>query len=304
MKLEHIEDLKVFVQTVDSGNMAAAGRIIGLSPTLVSRRLARLEDAVSVRLIDRNTRRLRITDEGRSFYARCRRILNELELAEEELKPQSAEVNGLVRLALPTTMLPYGILDNLKNLLAEHPLLNLQIQLSDQPVDLLAGGWDIATHIGTPKDSSHIGRRLGEISPRLAASPEYLSKHGIPERPSDLSNHQCIRFAGIKTQKSWPIIDRNGESLNVPIGGRLICHEIITLYTAVCAGLGIGLLPRATLTKAEEEGTLTQVLPGCRVNSNTLYALIPAGRQKLPRIRVVSDWLAMFIKTLDAPSEL
>ena len=92
MKIRHIEDLRVFAQTVDSGTMAAAGRVVGLSPTLVSRRLARLEDAIGTRLIDRTTRRLRITDEGRVFYARCRRILNELELAVDELKPQTIEI--------------------------------------------------------------------------------------------------------------------------------------------------------------------------------------------------------------------
>lgn len=299
MKLNHIDDLRVFAQTVDSGTMAAAGRVIGLSPTLVSRRLARLENAIGTRLIDRTTRRLRITDEGRAFYARCRRILNELELAEEEIKPQSTEITGLVRVTLPTTMLPYGIMESLHELLAEHSMLNLQIRLTDQPVDVLAGGWDIATHIGAPQDSTHIGRKLGEISPLLAASPEYLAQHGIPERPSDLSNHECIRFVGQKVQDSWPIVDENGNSHRIPIGGRLICHEIITLYTAVCAGMGIGLLPRAALGRATEEGILSQVLPGCHIASNPLFAVVPIGRQKLPRVRTVLDWLADFIKSLD-----
>lgn len=296
MKIEHIEDLRVFVQVVDSGTLAAAGRVLSLAPTLVTRRLARLEASLGVRLLERTTRRLHVTDEGRAFYARCSRILRELEVAEAELQPASASVAGVVRVVLPTSMLAYGIMDSLNSFLKKHPHLAIQIRLSDQSVDLIAGGWDVATHIGVPSDSSHIGRRLGIISPRLAATAEYLAQQGIPETPIDLSKHQCIRMAG---QEQWPIIDKNGITQHVPIGGQLMCHDVISLYTAMCAGLGIGLLPRAALKKAQDEGVLTPVLPDCQVESNTLYALIPAGRQGLPRIRLTVDWLSEFMASLD-----
>ncbi len=297
--IDHIEDLQVYVQVVDSGALAAAGRVLGLSPTLVSRRLARIEDALGVRLLERTTRSLHVTDEGRSFYARCRRILAELEAAEGELKPALSEVSGTVRVVLPTSMLAYGIMTALKELLDAHPLLTVQVRLSDQAVDLLAGGWDVATHIGVPGDSSHIGRRLGTISPRLAATPEYLAREGIPEIPLDLSKHQCIRVAPDREQQHWPIIDQGGVTQRIPIGGRLICHDFITLYTAMCSGLGIGMLPRAALRKAEKDGVLTEVLPGCQVESNTLYALMPAGRQGVPRLRAFVSWLVAFMRTLD-----
>lgn len=299
MKIDHLEDLRVFAQVVDSGTLAAAGRVLGLSPTLVSRKLARLENTLGVRLLERTTRSLSVTDEGRGFYARCRRVLTEIEIAEDELRPASRKVSGIVRVVLPTSMLAYGIMDAVKELLAQYPQLKLQVRLSDQSADLIGGGWDVATHIGLPKDSSHIGKRLGEIVPRLAATPEYLARAGIPESPSDLAKHECIRFSTGLTQDHWPIIDGTGETHRVPIGGSLICHDIITLYSAVCSGIGIGLLPNAALRKAKEDGILTDVLPSCQIEGNTLYALMPTGRQGLPRIRVVAAWLADFVSTLN-----
>ena len=250
MAIDHIDDLRVFAQVVDSGTLAAAGRVLDLSPTLVSRRLARLEQSLGVRLLERTTRSLRITEEGRAFYARCHRILTEMDFAVAELQPASQAVSGLVRVVLPSSTLAYGIMESLRELLDLHPELSVHIQLSDHPVDLLAGGWDVATHIGPPRDSSHVGKRLGTITAHLVATPEYLARAGIPEQPSDLSHHQCLRFASHQSQNFWPIIDGSGQLHRIPVGGRLICHDLITLLNAVNAGWGIGVLPNVALKKA------------------------------------------------------
>ncbi|MCL1127163.1 LysR family transcriptional regulator [Shewanella surugensis] len=300
MTIEHIEDLKVYVQVIDSGHLAAAGRVLGLSATLVSRRLARLEAALGVRLLTRTTRRLHVTDEGKVFYSRCQRILSELAHAQRELLPTSNEISGTVRVVLPTSMLSYGIMDALNDFMLHNPLIVIQVQISDEPVDLLAGGWDVGTHIGVPNDSSHIGRHLGAVSPKIAATPEYLARYGLPESPLELSQHDCIRVVrrGV-VHEYWPIIDKQGEVQKVPISGRLICHDFITLYSAMCAGVGIGLIPLAALRKAQAKGELIEILPDCRIEGVTLYAIIPAGRNKLPRVQVFVNWLRSFMETLD-----
>lgn len=301
MAVEHIEDLRVFVQIVDTGTLAAAGRVLGLPATLVSRRLARLEESLAVRLIERTTRRLHITEEGWTFYARCRRVLAELESAELELTAESSAVSGTVRTVLPTSMLAYGVMDALKAFMDEHPQLTIEVQLSDRPVDLLAGGWDVATHIGIPTDSSHISRRLGTLSPRLAATPEYLARHGVPKDPMDLATHECIRqMVGGVPVKEWPIVNAVGELQRVPVSGRLICYDIISLYTAMCSGHGIGLVPMAALRKARQEGLLVEVLADCYADGPTLFALIPAGRNKMQRVRLFTEWLASFMETLNS----
>lgn len=299
MKIQHLEDIQVYAQVVDSGSLASAGRVLNLSSTLVSRRIARLEKSLGVRLLERTTRSLCVTDEGQVFYRRCRRILAELEDAEQDLVPASTRVSGIVRALLPTSMLAYGVMTSLKALLKQHPNLTVQIQLADSQVDLMAGGWDVATHIGAPKDSSHIGRRLGVIEPRLAATAEYLNLAGKPQTPMDLTQHQCIRMSVSQTQTHWTVIDDQGISQDVPIGGQLICHDVISLVTAMKSGLGIGLIPRASLMLALEKGELLEVLPDCHIEANPLYALIPSGRNQLPRIKVFVDWLAQFIQSLN-----
>ena len=298
MTVDHIKDLRVFVQVVDSRNLTAAGRILGLAPAVVSRCLARLERSLGVRLIQRTTRSLSITDEGRTFYRRCRNALAELEAAEAELEPTQNLAAGTVRVVLPTSSVVHGIMHGLTDLLQAHPLLSVQIRLSDQPADLQYGGWDVATHYGTPTDSTHVGRLLCRVAPCFAASPGYVARHGAPDSPDDLSHHSCIRFGADRNQDYWSIVGEDGTTQRVPIGGQLIVEDLVSLYAALRAGHGVGAVPRASLRRAEADGTLVEVLRGSRAASNDLYALIPQGRQRLPRIRVFVDWLAGFMQEL------
>jgi DNA-binding transcriptional LysR family regulator len=302
--LENLKDLQVFVQAVESKNLAAAARTLGLAPSIVSRRLARLERSLGVRLLQRTTRSLSITDEGRAFYRRCRNILSELDAAETEVAPSQSEVIGTVRVVVPSSTVVHGIMQALHTLLEAHPHLTLQIRLSDRPADLQSGGWDVAVHVGTLPDSTHISRRLCRISPCLAATPEYLARHGIPKTPADLANHRCVRFGPDRNQDFWSVVDADGMTDRVPIGGQIICEDRVASSAAVRAGLGIAAIPQSVLRRAEADGTLSEVLPGSRAEAVTLYALIPSGRHRVPRIRVVVAWLATFMQDLfeDKPS--
>ena len=294
----------MFVQAVDSKNLAAAARMLGLAPSIVSRRLARLERALGVRLLQRTTRSLSVTDEGRAFYRRCRNVLSELEAAEVEVEPTQSQVVGTVRALLPSSMVVHGIMEALDTLLEAHPRLTIQIRLSDRPADLHAGGWDVATHVGTPPDSTYISRRLCRLSPYLAATPAYLARHGIPKTPADLANYRCVRFGPDRNNDYWSIVDAEGMTHQVSIGGQIICEDIVACYSAMRAGLGIAAIPQLTLQRAKAEGTLVEVLPGSHTGEVTLYALMPAGRHLVPRTRVFVEWLATFMQNLfgDEPS--
>lgn len=298
MSVNHVKDLHVFVQAVDSGTLAAAGRTLGLAPSIVSRCLARLERTLGVRLLQRTTRSLSVTEEGRAFYRRSRRILSELEAAESEVAPTPSKVSGTVRALLPSSAVVHGLMESLDGLLQAYPRLSVQIRLSDQPADLSAGGWDVATHVGTPADSTHVSRRLCRLSPGLAATPGYLARHGVPETPIELANHRCLRFGTDRNQDYWSIVDAEGMSHRVPVGGQVICEDLVSVYSAVRAGLGIGAMAQASLRRAEAEGALVEVLPGSHLAGRSLYALVPAGRHHLPRIRVFVDWLAAFMQAL------
>jgi len=293
--LDSIEALRVFAQVVDSGGLSAAGRILGLAPTLVSRRIAKLEAALGVRLLQRTTRSVHVTDEGREFYRRCCRILAEVEGAAEAVRPVAGAATGTVRAVLPTITLSLGVMEASARLLDDNPGLSLQLSFTDQAVDLVAGGWDVALHVGRPPDSTHIARRLTTVSPRLAATPEYLARAGIPQTPEDLAAHQCLRFISDRPQDTWSLVSDDGEERTVPVHGRVESDSSAALATALHANLGIGLITTAEVQRGVDEGGLAHVLPGWRTAGIAVYLLVPAGRSHLPRIRVFADWLGAHI---------
>lgn len=295
MALESIEALRVFVQVVDSGGLSAAGRVLGLAPTLVSRRIARLEEDVGVRLLVRTTRTLHVTDEGRDFYRRCRRILDDLDDAVLSARPVAGEVRGRVRAVLPTITAAVGIMEAVGELLDENPGLALQCSFSDQPVDLVAGGWDVALHAGSPRDSTHVVRRLKQVRTQLGATHQYLARAGIPQQPRDLAAHECLRFISDRPQDTWTLVDKRGREEVVPVHGRLESDNSAALKRAMHGGLGIGLTTGIEIARAVEAGTLARVLPKWTIAGIDLYMLIPSGRLRVPRVRVFADWLETFI---------
>ncbi len=299
---DSVMDLRVYVQVVDSGSLSGAGRVLGLSPPLVSRRLARLESDLGVKLIQRTTRTLAVTDEGRAFYRRCHRILDELEAAVEEVQPSSDRVAGVVRACIPTVSVANGLMDALGPFLAEHPQLRLQLSVTDQPVDVVARGFDVVVHVGEPADSGLIARRLVYVEPAFAATAEYLAEHGVPQVPGDLSDHQCLRFTSDKPQDIWRIVDPQGVEHAVPVQGRLECDDSGALAQAMYAGRGIGVVAGNTVQAAVAQGTLVHVLPGHVMSGMALYALMPAGRNRLPRVRVFVDFMRDFLSGIIVPS--
>ncbi len=285
------------MQVIDSGGLSAAGRVLGLAPTLVSRRIAKLEDDVGVPLLLRTTRTLRVTDEGRNFYQRCRQILDDLDEAVRAASPNAGELQGRVRAVLPTATTAVGIMDGVGELLEKHPGLSLQCSFSDRPVDMVAGGWDVAVHAGSPKDSTHIVRRLKRVNTQLAATHDYLARAGIPQRPQDLSSHQCLRFISDLPQDTWRLVHEDGREEVVSVDGRLESDNSATLRDAMNAGLGIGLNTSGTIERAIDEGRLARVLPEWTMSALDLYMLIPSGRNSVPRVRVFADWLEGFIRS-------
>ncbi len=304
MSLESIEALRVFAQVVESGGFSAAGRVVDLSPTLVSRRIARLEDELGVRLFQRTTRRMHITDEGRRFYARCLRVLDELDAAAEELRPDPTKVKGTVRAVLPTVVASMGVMDGIRDLLDAHPELDLQLSFSDHPVDLIGGGWDVAAHIGAPPVSSHAARHLVDVTPWLVATPEYLARAGIPETPEELADHDCLLFVDERPARAWTLVGPDGVRRDFPVGGRLAIDNSAALGNAAYAGLGIGVRAPGEVLRAEARGLLVRVLPGWHMAALPLYSLVPAGRRKVPRIRAFVAFLAREMKGLaSAPGD-
>ena len=290
--LRDLEELRTFVQIVDSGSMTAAGRVLGVPTNVVSRRLARLEQRAGVLLAQRTTRVLRPTLEGRRLYERAGRIVAEITAAEAELAHGDTALAGELRLALPSRVADL-LADALAQLLHEHAALELRCFVSDRPAaeilgDLVAHGLDAAVLVGELPSTSIVTRKLCRIDTVLAAAPAYLERHGRPRRPSELAAHACLCYVGAQLQTHWTLRDGKGREQVVPVRAKLASTDSRMLFRALTDGLGVGL---ATAADVARHG-LARVLPGWSAPGFDVRLGYAAGRRGSKRIDMLAGWLA------------
>jgi len=218
------------------------------------------------------------------LYARCARIVAEIDAVEEELHPSGDPLQGAVRLAVPSGAPVRHLLGSIANVLASHPRLTVQLRISNAPIDPIASSVDIALHVGPVPDSSLIARPLATLSWVLGASPAYVKHHGLPRQPVELANHQCLRLLADRPQRVWHLLDRRGRRVKARVGGAFECDDSRVLGDAIYAGLGIGVRSDAELASGLADGTLVHVLPGYRFGAFEITALVPPGRLKVPRV--------------------
>ncbi len=260
--LRDLDELRTFVQIVDSGNMTAAGRVLGQTTNVISRRLARLEERLGVPLAQRTTRRLQPTEEGRRLYIRARRILDEIAKAEAEVRGVAEELSGEIRISVPT-IAAERLRTTLARFVADHPGVDLRVFVTDRPSsavlrDIAEQGLDAALLIGPLPPSSVVTRRLRRIRSVFAASQAYIDAHGAPKKPQDLSDHECLCYIGERLQTEWAVFDRKGKETIVPVRGRFASSDSRVLANALLDGQGIGLTGDDA---AFEDRGLRRVLP-------------------------------------------
>lgn len=282
--LSSLEELRAFTAVYEACGFTAAARRLGLTTNAVSARVQKLEDGLGVRLFVRTTRSVAPTEEARGFYSRVNRILNELEEAEEELRPLAGGLRGTVRIAVPGSLATQPFFDRLRGLLDAHPELSVQTRVASAPIDLVSEGIDIGVVVGQLPESTFVGRLLGRAEWVLAASPAYFAQRGRPRAPSDLENHRCLRFLANPPQDEWTLVDRRGREVVVRVQGGYEADDSRALGDATYSGLGIGIRPLGECARAERDGRLERVLPHYHFQPLDVYALIPKGRVRLPRV--------------------
>ncbi|MEZ4317460.1 MAG: LysR family transcriptional regulator [Myxococcota bacterium] len=238
-------ELQAFVSVVESGSVASAARELNVPRATISRRLARLEERLEVRLLHRTTRKQGLTDAGEELFRHARSILAAVSEAEDAMRHRDGTPRGLLRVSLPPgdAMPPRLITD----FLAEHPEVQVEVELTTRYVDLVAEGFDVALRAGsTPLEPGLIARRLRTTRSSVWASPRYLEAHGTPTTPANLAQHTCILgFAkGVRPVTHWPLID-GGQ---VRVTGRLVTNDLRTITHACAQGLGLAMLPDAFTT--------------------------------------------------------
>jgi DNA-binding transcriptional LysR family regulator len=280
-----IEDLQTFVEVADAGGVSAAAVRLGVSKSMVSRRLVRLEDELGVQLLARTTRGASLTEAGSTFRDYAARVCAEIDVARETILP-AGELRGRLRVAAPLSFGPTHFAPVLAEMARRHPLLQIQTCYSDQIVDLVAEGYDCAIRVGYLQDSNLIARRVGPIYGKLVASPDYVETHGSPEKPEDLAAHQAL----MQGTEAWQFMD--GEKIiTVNPRGRFKADNAVALVAAAIAGLGIACVPDGITDEYVASGALLPVMKRYPPPPAGIYVVRPPGQHPVRKVRVLTEML-------------
>lgn len=286
-----LQEMIVFTRVVAAGSLSAAARELGLSPALISRKLAGLEARLGVRLINRTTRSLRLTDEGASYNESCSRVLAEIDEAEAAISAGRAEPRGTLRVALPASFGHQHIAPLIPEFAARFPEVHIALSLSDRSVNLIEEGFDLAVRIAELEDSSLAARRLAPNRRVVCASPAYLARHGKPRTPQDLLKHNCITtndFTG-----TWEYKDAENRPGTVRVTGRYACDNWEVLREWALAGLGIALKSTWDIHRHLADGSLVEVCTEYTFDSDVaIYAVYPHRRYLPAKTRAFIEFLA------------
>jgi DNA-binding transcriptional LysR family regulator len=281
-------DLKIFARVVESGSLSAAGRELQLSPTVVSKRLTRLEEQLGARLLQRTTRQLTLTEIGEGYHERVLNVLSAMEEADNFVSGSGAP-RGLLRVSAPTGFGRRHVAPRLSPFLKAYPEVKLELDLSDDYVDLIAGGFDVVVRIGSLGDSSMVARKLAPNRRLLVASPDYLAEHGEPETLADLDGHQLLTTM---SQPEWHLDGPEGALVYRP-APMLLTNSSEVVRESVVSGIGIGLRSTWDISEELKSGALRRILPDYAGSSRVaIWAIYPSRRLVPPKVRAFIDHLA------------
>jgi DNA-binding transcriptional LysR family regulator len=290
--MDRFSCISVFVAAVDQGSLVAAGRKFGLSASMAGKYLSQLEADLGVRLIQRSTRSLSITDAGRSYYVRCKRILEEFEEANQEASENAATLRGQLRIAAPVSFGALHMGDVVARFLADHPQVTADVVLDDHYADLHTAGIDVAIRIGRLPDSELVARRLAPCRMVFCAAPSYIAQHGMPRTPVALQAAPRLAFRGAVTAGDWSVADAAQRVHTIAGPLRAQANNMQLLLSMALAGLGVAYGPTFALGPAIAEGKLVQLLPDCVAEELTVQAIYPSTRYLPSRVRSFVDYVA------------
>jgi DNA-binding transcriptional LysR family regulator len=291
-KLPDLEALAIFAKVAELQSFVGAAGELGLSTATVSKAVARLELRLGTRLLHRTSRRIAVTDAGRTLAARAQNILSEAQAAESQALDQAMTPRGLVRLAAPMSFGVAYVAPAVAEFLARHPDVSVDLHLSDEVLDLVGGGFDVAMRIAALPDSSLTARRLCPVNRALVAAPSYLEQRGRPERPEDLEQHACLGYAYLPTPEIWRFRNRVGEEAMVRPTGPLRANNADALTAALCAGLGLAVQPDFIVWKDIVAGRLEPVMTDWSLPPVALHLVAPGGGPRPARVTALMDFLA------------
>ncbi|MGB0683920.1 MAG: LysR family transcriptional regulator [Magnetovibrionaceae bacterium] len=290
--MDQAGEMAVFVRVVEAGSFSAAAKALRQTPSAVSKQIGRLEDRLGVRLLNRTTRRISLTDVGSGFHERAKRILADIEEAELAATSERASPRGTLRVNAANSFGIRFIAPLIPAFLERYPDVDCDLYLTDRVADIVEEGIDVAIRIAALADSSMIARKLAPNHRVIAAAPAYLERVGMPRTPDDLKNHNALRFSFNSTLNNWDFVQADGSIRRVEIAGNLEGNNSEALLAAAIEGVGLVRLAKFVMARELREGRLISVLDDWIAPEPTsIYAVYQPGRHLSPKVRAFVDFL-------------
>jgi DNA-binding transcriptional LysR family regulator len=297
--MENLNDFYYFAQVVDHGGFAPASRALGKPKSMLSRRIAALEQRLGARLIQRSTRRFSVTEVGHEFYTHCKAMLEEAAAATEAVERSRSEPRGVIRMTCPVALLQARVGAMVAAFLAQCPHVSIQLHELNRPVDVIAEGYDFAIRVRPMplEDSDLVFRPLGVRSQCLIASPALRDRIGPPRVPADLVNFPSLDLE--RAEHAWQLVGPDDATASIRHTPRLVTDDMAAIRHAAVAGVGIAHLPLMMVVDELKRGTLVKLLPEWAPRPELIHAVLPSKRHLRPAVRAMIDFLAEEFKKLD-----
>jgi len=294
------DDMVLFVQVVDDGSFSKAADKLGLTNSVVSKRIARLEESLNTQLLYRTTRKLSLTDAGRTLYHKAKIAQSAFQEAQNAVTRYGEDMKGLIRITMPVVSANLLLSDAIADFCKKYPDISVELHITNRLVDLIEEGFDLAIRTAKLEDSSLIARRLIDSQWIICAAPEYLKQHGTPKTPDDLIHHECLMYKFNNGYSSaWPLYIEGTEQL-LAINGRFLSNHLSAIKQAALANLGIAFLPQALVYDELKQQTLVQILSRFTRKKMGMYAVYPKARQPDQKLKRLVDHLGEALRQKQA----
>jgi len=294
-----LNELAAFVTLADTGSFSAAGRLLGRDPTAISRRLSAMEARLGVRLAERSTRKVALTEAGRTYLARIRPLLDALQTAGSEASAfADGDPRGHLRITLPGSFGSQWLAPLIVEFLVAHPKVTIEADTSNRFVDMIGEQFDLAIRLGELSDSRLVARKVSERRRLICASPDFIARHPDLQHPQDLANCPCLCYTGRTDPYRWTFVDAQGQRASVTVGGPLASQNAELLVAGGIAGLGVLYTSDWYVGRELASGRLVEVMPHWQpLDRGGLYIVTPAAKGMPSKTRAFSDWMASRLMT-------
>lgn len=285
--------IEMFCKAAELQGFTAAAQALGVTAAAVSRSVGRLEERLGAKLFTRTTRLMRLTEEGRAYFAQCREALAQIENAERAINGSQAEPSGLLRISVPTTYGHYRVLPVLPQFMAQYPKVKVEVDVSNRNIDFVEDGYDLAIRAGTPTDSRLVARKLEDATFGIFAAPQYLARQGAPQTPAQLQDHDCIAFVMPSTGRGLPWLFRqDGQDLDLPVQSRVnVQGDLLGCLSYATGGGGLLQAYHFVVQGHVRSGSLVEVLQAFGGRSRPFSILYPHNRHLSAKVRAFVAFL-------------